>query len=413
MKMQSNRVKHACVWATRLLVLTLVAASASSASAEYYPLKVSASASGANPKTVCAGEETTADLSATADQPTGNEESPKPTSGPNWSWSNPPIIERRMSKEEQWELIPNAGAGVWIEHLDGSVPAATLHATVGAGYYRIAMTATVSYNDDQGNTWEGTSEIVEVLFTSISVVLKQATFRISAKSACGVNKPEYQNAITVTVVPDGEKSAVQLVVGQVLPAESPEGTGSVSKGANEEWLYEAYNEPKTDHHPVARNVTINAEVNGTKCGDGVEFKVVPVFNYLTNPPVITKQAGTPNAGGEYERAYNFIRCKYPCLNNAGSFNGVGISSNHTTDCSGKDAMGCTNIVTGKVVFGIAAFADENLCASTIGHELTHTPAGGSSSECKAYSWEVNNTACTGLQGSNLDLAKSKQIEECK
>ena len=58
-----------------------------------------------------------------------------------------------------------------------------------------------------------------------------------------------------------------------------------------------------------------------------------------------------------------------------------------------------------------AFSSENVCASTIGHEVEHARAGTwpfAASEEVAYNWEYVNCFRTGLGREDLDLSWEHQ-----
>ena len=77
------------------------------------------------------------------------------------------------------------------------------------------------------------------------------------------------------------------------------------------------------------------------------------------------------------------------------FSSVNISTNDCVPCSGECVSACTTIFDG-VTFGAQALSgNENVSASTIGHELVHT-VGVYTGECAAYTWEIDHQSDTGI-----------------
>ena len=248
----------------------------------------------------------------------------------------------------------------------------------------------------------------------LGVTLTVTNSIIPAHSPCEIEDHEWKTYISVVTSPTGFEDEVTLDITEVAPAEPDLGEGTLTQVSETNWLYEAFVEPLSELHNVNRSVKITASFRDTVMAETI-LQVKSAFLYLATPPYITKLGGESGAGAEYQRALNFIICKYQnCYSTiTGEFSSVTISDNYSVSCPGCfcDATACTYTWDDSVVFGLGAFDGENFAASTYGHEKKHTE-GIYTGECEAYTWEIDNASCTGLQGQDLTDVQNKQTDEC-
>lgn len=204
---------------------------------------------------------------------------------------------------------------------------------------------------------------------------------------------------------------IDRVVYQGRQPYSPPSMGTLTPvaGTIRRWTYTAWQESSTYIWPKEVRVYFRVSVNGQPFGtNSFSLKVQPVFDWLAR---FKKQRPC---------AYDFVRWKYAAVlaTTGGQFIGTPtFAPTAAIQCGDvDDANAC--LQDGKwVTFSTGAFVDENALASTIGHELTHTIAGGNSEECEAYTWEVNNSAQTGINNPYdphaLINARGRQEIECR
>jgi hypothetical protein len=300
----------------------------------------------------------------------------------------------------------------------------------------ITLKATVDPDPDDGG--DGLPVSVTVGLTVATIALNSDPIPqtgVSAKTAWSEQEAASRKAnITVVITPpsatDALKDRIALTVKELKPADDDD-RGMLTQDPDNKllWHYEAYEEDADDLHPAPKQAVIVAKCDGQEIGAPLFLNVRPVFQWLTDRSK-RHQHGLggavhfyPHIISDYQTAYNYIRWKYNCLDGVGDgFTTVNFVLDDCVPCGAlrRCRAACTSSSTfsrtDDVTFGLETFLNENWAASTIGHELVHTTGTGISApgECEAYSWEVNNTGCTGLDSSTgLDDIIAKQQEACQ
>jgi hypothetical protein len=167
---------------------------------------------------------------------------------------------------------------------------------------------------------------------------------------------------------------------------------------------------QTDKHPKAKNVVIVARVNGNTVSQSSKILVGPVFNWL----VSLHQDGAGQklhrpTTDDYNRAWHYARWKYsiatPDLASVAYVNRA-TPRGLTMGANAFSPRYCT--------LGNGAFANENICASTLGHEQVHGAQPwdvfilpnwirwSGNPEVPAYQWEIDDATNTGIDTNFLN-----------
>ena len=213
-------------------------------------------------------------------------------------------------------------------------------------------------------------------------------------------------------------------IAELIGNYQPPGPGSLTwSNTAEVWIYTAFSEPMAELHPQSVEVWIAAKQSDTEL-DRVRVNVLPVHNWWVTPHQHGPfgQFHAPNED-DYWNDYAYIRWKYFGVLNgiAGAgFDVVEISETDCVPCGGNPcAFACTQrlpFVGDSVSFGRNTFSgSENQAASIVGHELYHTTGEILlTSECAAYTWELDHQIETGIDQDigYLDDVQQKQQQEC-
>jgi len=202
--------------------------------------------------------------------------------------------------------------------------------------------------------------------------------------------------ITITTDPSGFEDTISLIISKVLPEEPATGSGTLTRDNIDLslWLYESFTESQTEKHPVPKQIIFTASIDDTQCATE-HLTVCPIFRHLSAPMLgIYTQ--------DRENAWKYARWKY-------SIDTSDLDSITYNDSLGDRGQTTSYVLGGNFCeLGPAAFDDENLCASTLGHENVH---GGQEylfrqlysdcAEAEAYLWELNHADTTGI--SSIDI----------
>jgi len=166
-------------------------------------------------------------------------------------------------------------------------------------------------------------------------------------------------------------------------------------------VYTPFTEPKTEKHPKTKRAWFLPKYNGTECGELTWVRIRSLFQELTFL-------------AEYDKAWQYAKWKYDI-------------ATLDLDSIAYDATLGTRAHTSIILIpfgeiancklGTGAFADENWCASSMGHEQVHGSQGywyiqwhsgedpedrnPMNCEVPAYQWEIDNAPGTGISASEL------------
>lgn len=421
-----------------LFSLLAILASAGTVQAEDYPLSVTASADSPSPNPVHSGKESLASLSASIDASTVNEEAV--ANGPAWSWSITKI-QYRSSSSSGWTDSATQVANITAS--DPASPSATLHFNGSWGYWKVTCTPRVTYEDNDGNTWDSDTPPKNVTPVHVTFTCFTATVRVGIRSM-GVwkdvpnveipaqpdgswdwevigasytlpGKPSYYTYLKVFCTPSDLPSRpdVKLVVDRLSgatysdpPSYTPPSNGGVSHSGDGEWVYYSFKEPKTEKNPGAPiSAWVKPQYLGQDIGSPVRIQVNSIFYHLTHTTIDMYGATINPSEYHYLSAAEYASWKYDVS--------YGVGGNWYVDLT-ISSYGKTNPTPflsweRDTYLYQLAFNDENVCASTIGHENVHR---GQSlyvllqsvlytdakkfAEGEAYYWEFDHFAQTGL-----------------
>jgi hypothetical protein len=224
----------------------------------------------------------------------------------------------------------------------------------------------------------------------------------------GMQDAEQSSVIITKNVPASLRQRLVLRIKEITGGDgyTPSGQGTLVQDSSDsdKWTYKAFEEPKTEKHPKTKVVHIVAQADGTDVSNEITLQVAPVFTWLTS---VHKHAAGQKvhkpSNQDYERAYKYARWKYSI-----GTPDIIISVDPSLVRYGETHPGAFNI--GRyTTLGILAFNDENVCASTLGHEEVHGtqslsvllgPEAGA--ERPAYQWEMDHKDDTGLSADEVD-----------
>ena len=235
-----------------------------------------------------------------------------------------------------------------------------------------------------------------------------------------------KTAITV-VIPD--EVAGQYKDRVKLTCHAKDGTVAQDGADSSVWTYMGFKEEKATLHPkMVTSVFIRATVDGKEVSGRTRLSVFSVFYWLVRGGQAIKHQHGPKAQAhepgvpDYTAAYEFIRWKYEA-----ALNGV------TRPGQGQPVPGFTKTtflpeqqdINGaaahtdqyrRVTFSAGAFTNENWFASVVAHELIHTGQSRpnlDSSECEAYTYQLNHASEFGLEQADIDEIQSSKDHFCK
>lgn len=230
----------------------------------------------------------------------------------------------------------------------------------------------------------------------------------------GIREGDSVGFIGFTVTPDEENEGDYGYVIDVAddPDHTDEGRIDPISWGNQDYdvKYWAPEERKADLRPInGPDIDFAFFKVGAFIGEGrEESDFISSDHERTSVPVYSSFKFLTDVKGDKEKAIDFVLWKYSFL----SLTPIGDRSNISYKAGGgrgKCIPGFFNKWT--IELYDAAFASENICASTIGHEVEHArgswPTGAP--ESKAYNWEYRNAFQTGIDRTDIDQGWADQM----
>ncbi len=308
-----------------------------------------------------------------------------------------------------WEITQP----VPLATITGSGPVATAVATQ-PGDYSCTFTASAARECDPPDRTIGP----ETVTVAMTAVLTRDPSSISATTAWP-DMPDFSfSEITVEWAPPECEGTLEVVELGLTDGYQPPSNGTLQRINTTLWRYTAFDEPQNVIHPKTVRVWIGALKGGVEL-NREQVQVLTVHNWWITPHQHGPdgQFHAPDVA-DYTNDYDFIRWKYATVlaTTGGVFSDVQVSTDFCVTCLGGPCVAaCTFCNTAR--FSATAFdRSENGFASTIGHELVHVTAvcPWLTSECDAYTWELDHQAQTGIDQdfAYLEDIQQRQAEEC-